>query len=291
MTNKYGLALDSGEFVPAYELNVPVANTASMSTIHLKALLLADAYAEAAFDQGLKKRTLDDAPEKARSALGAELLRLQADLTHADRYAEQLGREIAKAGAEIADLESQLVKEAARTASEKLRADQMAEQHRMQAAMNTEARAELALMGAANAGSEAVAYVDGDEAHRRILWEPNQAAFDLPVGSKLYTHTSPPEGMAGWQSIETAPKDGRTLLLGYRNQCENWRTVRGQWMDEDYIHENWEEPDNGEPGWFETSVNAEDPPNCWCIDPSHWMLLPPPPLASEAKGESHADQA
>lgn len=35
---------------------------------------------------------------------------------------------------------------------------------------------------------EPVAYVDGDEAHRRILWEPSQAAFDLAVGTKLYTH-------------------------------------------------------------------------------------------------------
>lgn len=35
---------------------------------------------------------------------------------------------------------------------------------------------------------EPVAYVDGDEAHRRILWEPSQAAFDLAVGTKIYTH-------------------------------------------------------------------------------------------------------
>ncbi len=39
----------------------------------------------------------------------AELLRLHADLAHADRYAEQLGRELAKATAEIADLRALLV--------------------------------------------------------------------------------------------------------------------------------------------------------------------------------------
>lgn len=38
---------------------------------------------------------------------------------------------------------------------------------------------------------EPVAYVDGDEAYRRILWEPSQAAFDLAVGTKLYTHPAP----------------------------------------------------------------------------------------------------
>ena len=46
--------------------------------------------------------------------------------------------------ARIAELEAELVHEAQRTAAEKLRADQMTEQHRMQAAMNSEARAKLA---------------------------------------------------------------------------------------------------------------------------------------------------
>ena len=44
----------------------------------------------------------------------------------------------------IAELEAELVREAQRTAAEKLRADQMTEQHRMQSAMNAEARGELA---------------------------------------------------------------------------------------------------------------------------------------------------
>ena len=41
-------------------------------------------------------------------------------------------------------LRGDLIEEAQRTAEQKLRADQMTEQHRMQAAMNSEARAELA---------------------------------------------------------------------------------------------------------------------------------------------------
>lgn len=36
-----------------------------------------------------------------------------------------------------------------------------------------------------------IAYVDGDDAMRRILWEPTQAAFDIPVGTKLYTQPTP----------------------------------------------------------------------------------------------------
>lgn len=84
-----------------------------------------------------------------------------------------------------------------------------------------------------------------------------------------------------WQSIETAPKDGRTLLLGYLNACGKWRTVRGQWMSQNYIDEYWEDPDDVEPGWFETAEEAEDIPNCWGIDPSHWMPLPTAPTSDK----------
>ena len=81
----------------------------------------------------------------------------------------------------------------------------------------------------------------------------------------------------GWQPMETAPKDGRTLLLGYFNSHGKWRTLRGRWMSEDYIAEYWEEPEGVEPGWFETSVEADEPPNCWRTDPSHWQPLPTAP--------------
>jgi hypothetical protein len=83
--------------------------------------------------------------------------------------------------------------------------------------------------------------------------------------------------MSEWQTIDTAPKTGRTLLLGYPNSLGKWRTVRGQWMSDEYIAQYWEEPDDVEAGWFETCVEADDPPNCWRIEPTHWMPLPPPP--------------
>lgn len=83
-----------------------------------------------------------------------------------------------------------------------------------------------------------------------------------------------------WRPIETAPKDGRTILLGYFNSHGKWRTMRGQWISKEYIDEYWEDPEGVEAGWFETPVEAEDPPNCWPTDPTHWHQLPaPPPLA------------
>ena len=80
-----------------------------------------------------------------------------------------------------------------------------------------------------------------------------------------------------WRPIESAPKDGRTILLGYFNSHRKWRTLRGQWMSEEYIAEQWEEPENGEEGWFETAVEPDDVPNCWATEPTHWMPLPAAP--------------
>lgn len=92
------------------------------------------------------------------------------------------------------------------------------------------------------------------------------------------------ETAPAWRPIETAPRDGRTLLLGKFNSHGKWRTMRGKWMSEDYIAEYWEDPDDVEPGWFETAVEPDDPPNCWPINPTHWMHLPPSPSSADEGG-------
>lgn len=88
-----------------------------------------------------------------------------------------------------------------------------------------------------------------------------------------------------WQPISSAPKDGRTLLLGYENLSGKWRTVRGQWFSEQEIMDSWEDPDDGIEGWYETSEQADDPPNCWSVHPTHWMPLPAPPEPVSAEDE------
>ena len=86
-----------------------------------------------------------------------------------------------------------------------------------------------------------------------------------------------------WKPIETAPKNGHTLLLGYFNSNGNWRTMRGQWISQDYI-DNYFEDDwaDADPGWYETVVESDDLPNCWLIDPTHWMPIPPPPTKEQS---------
>lgn len=101
---------------------------------------------------------------------------------------------------------------------------------------------------------------------------PLRGATLPPPGTKLYA--APQQAQApGWQDIATAPKDGRTVQLGYFNSHGKWRSLRGQWMSADYIAEYWEDPDEGEPGWYETSVEKDDTPNCWRTEPTHWAPL------------------
>jgi hypothetical protein len=83
----------------------------------------------------------------------------------------------------------------------------------------------------------------------------------LPVGAKLYTHPSPAQAEPvsvpdGWMPIETAPKDGRYILL-----CRiNKQPFSGRYEDGEWI----------------------DPMNL-CREPSHWMPMP----AAPQPGESH----
>lgn len=129
---------------------------------------------------------------------------------------------------------------------------------------------------AANAGSDPVAVVGSNFA---LYWAgsgpiaPIVEKHGIKVGSPLYTHPSPPEGMAGWQPIATAPI-GRDMFIvrafdvqvtdkisGYTSDAYGvWQPILGRF-------ERWPHP----------------------FEPTHWMPLPPaPPIpASEAKGESH----
>lgn len=84
-------------------------------------------------------------------------------------------------------------------------------------------------------------------------------------------------GAQQWQPIETAPKSGRSILLGFVNSHGNWRTMLGRWISKEEILNEWEDGDLFDEGWYEISVEADDVPNCWLTNPSHWMPLPPPP--------------
>lgn len=111
----------------------------------------------------------------------------------------QLCEQADVAAAAYADLQAQLVKEAARTAEEKLRADQMSKQHDMQAKMH-------------------------QEAVRKLTTNPVAAVQGFRDGAAK-------EQQAEWQPIETAPKDSSYVLLAgkYRNDVAS-----GYWLQSAY---------------------------------------------------------
>ena len=112
---------------------------------------------------------------------------------------------------------------------------------------------------AASAESEPVATIKSWT--NGSYWRNYNVVFhrdDLPVGTDLYTHPSPPEGMAGWQPIETAPKDGQDILVtdGMNCYCVEW--------DEEF---DWWTVDDNKLGPFRLRGSA----------PTHWVPLPPAP--------------
>jgi len=100
--------------------------------------------------------------------------------------------------------------------------------------------------------------------------------LDSALAAQPVAQSGAPEG---WQPIETAPK-GRTILLGYFNPLGKWRTLRGTWITQDEIDDEWESGSDFLEGWYETSVEADDVPSCWPTSPTHWQPLPAPLAAA-----------
>ena len=123
---------------------------------------------------------------------------------------------------------------------------------------------------AASAGREPVAYAIFAENGNIRLWatEPQHvkriAAEQGLKLVKIYTHHSPPEGMAGWRPIETAPEKGVFLVYMPTADRDGDRIQVAVW------HPNVKVVGH---------LFAFD-----CAPITHWMPLPAPPLpASEAK--------
>jgi hypothetical protein len=69
--------------------------------------------------------------------------------------------------------------------------------------------------------------------------------------------------VAGWQPIDTAPKDGTEILGYWHKPISYWRTEFIAWQRRHF----WDKP--GTEGWFDRN----DEP----FPATHWMPLPPPP--------------
>jgi hypothetical protein len=85
--------------------------------------------------------------------------------------------------------------------------------------------------------------------------------------------------MQEWESIETAPRDGRAILVmrdiwpgsptGRALECNGHNTYVAEW---------WSEA--GGTGEWTCYMDAVHDPRC-PIDPTHWQPLPKPPSAMD----------
>jgi hypothetical protein len=99
---------------------------------------------------------------------------------------------------------------------------------------------------------------------------------------QAFASASPPKREPlDWQPIETAPKDGKKIILYYKNRNNFGRTVMGCWVTEEQANETDTDDVGLEAGWYEQIDNWDDYSQIAIHEgePTHWMPLPKPPTA------------
>lgn len=94
------------------------------------------------------------------------------------------------------------------------------------------------------------------------------------------------EARMQWQPIDTAPKDGRKVILFYRNSHNKPRTVMARWLTDEQAAETDADGVGLEGGWYECIDNWSDYTEVAIHEgePTHWMPLPTPPVAAPDEG-------
>jgi hypothetical protein len=82
-----------------------------------------------------------------------------------------------------------------------------------------------------------------------------------------------------WQPIETAPKDGTTVLLWQPAKVSAWCKEGGYLhLSRWYVHyENGAPSKYREPEWYQNDMSGGFGGYCGPLTPTHWMPMPPPP--------------
>lgn len=80
----------------------------------------------------------------------------------------------------------------------------------------------------------------------------------------------------GWQPIETAPKDGSSVMLAREDDDFSW-VCEGHW-DRAGLHSGWYAANTH---WTDATGDA--------LDPTHWQPLPAPPRPAEGGPSPHKE--
>lgn len=89
--------------------------------------------------------------------------------------------------------------------------------------------------------------------------------------------------MSDWQPIETAPKDGEPILIGWQDETHGWQT-RCAWWDERFAPD-WDKETDGvndyRPAWTDGRVMSFNYEETYEYTPTHWQPLPEPPAIEQ----------
>jgi len=91
--------------------------------------------------------------------------------------------------------------------------------------------------------------------------------------------THPQASEPAWMPIETAPKDGRKIIVTYSNRNGRKRTVMACWVTDEAAAETDADDVGLEAGWFESIDNWNDYTEVAIHEgePTHWMPIPAAP--------------
>ena len=83
--------------------------------------------------------------------------------------------------------------------------------------------------------------------------------------------------MNQWQPIETAPKDGTTIIIGWRDE-KAWQQRMGAWDSEHSFKWNDETDESESEGaWSDGAVDDWAYQETYSYPATHWMPCPEPP--------------
>lgn len=128
---------------------------------------------------------------------------------------------------------------------------------------------------------EAKAYV---ELHKQNILGAHKSNYEIgDLISRLVDRLE-------WQPIETAPKDGKQILVYYKNDLGKNRIIKAHYIqkfteesNEDFAEYSEEKDDYYTPeGWYEDIDNWDDYSHVKLQhSPTHWMPLPLPPVGDK----------